>query len=181
MAGDEKGGATAMQSEGECGFCKKVFSGNGMGKHLLSCAERTKMQSAGGGRAFLVKAAAGPFLVYFYVDSSSTLKMVDSFLRDLWLECCGHLSVFQVEGVTYAYQPQSEYGDKSMTIKLDGVLRSGLSFTYEYDFGTITELTLKCLSEQKGKVKGAIGIAARNSMPEINFSVFKKPSKEISS
>jgi len=115
------------------------------------------------------------------VDSSSTLKKVDSFLRDLWLECCGHLSVFQVEGVTYAYQPQSEYGDKSMTIKLDGVLRSGLSFTYEYDFGTITELTLKCLSEQKGKVKGAIGIAARNSMPEINCSVCKKPAKEICS
>ena len=33
-------------------------------------------------------------------------------------------------------------------------LRSGMNFSHEYDFGTTTALTLKCVSEQKGKVKG---------------------------
>lgn len=170
-----------MKSEGECSYCKKAFSGNGMEKHLLSCAERTKTHGLGGGKAFLVKAAAGPFWVYFEVDTSSTLKNVDSFLRDLWLECCGHLSSFSIEGVTFAYSPQQEYGDKSMNVKLNEVLRPGMKFAYEYDFGTTTELSMKCVSEQAGTAKGGIAVAARNNMPEYNCSVCKKPAKEICS
>lgn len=170
-----------MKSEGECGFCKKVFSGTAMGRHLQSCKEKAKARISGGGKSFLIKAAAGPFWVYFEADASSTLGTVDSFLRDLWLECCGHLSAFHIGGVTYASEPQQEYDDKSMDVKLDAVLMPGQGFSHEYDFGTTTNLNLKCLSDMQGKTKGGIRVIARNKLPEINCGICNKPAKEICS
>jgi len=35
--------------------------------------------------------------IYFEVNDSETLSKIDDFLRDLWLECCGHLSLFRME------------------------------------------------------------------------------------
>lgn len=170
-----------MTSEGMCSFCKKVFPGRGIERHLLACHARTESQAVGDGKIFLIKAAAGPFWVYFEVDAPSTLKKVDSFLRDLWLECCGHLSSFSIGGVTYAYNPQPEYGDKSMNVKLNGILRPGMNFGHEYDFGTTTALAMKCVSERAGKAKDGITVIARNNMPEFNCGACKKPAKEICS
>jgi hypothetical protein len=62
------------------------------------------------------------------------LEDLDEFLRDIWLECCGHLSAF-------SYQ-RSELG---MGRKLKDVLRSGMELLHEYAFGTPTELLVKVL------------------------------------
>ena len=171
-----------LKSEGACGFCKRTVASNAVAKHLQICKERTKanLEKGGSEQIFLIKASAGPFFVYFEAEGSATLKNVDSFLRDIWLECCGHLSTFEIEGVTYAYEPQPEYNDKSMNIKLDAVLRPVLSFGYEYDFGTTTALAMKCISIRIGKLKG-IQTLARNNLQEFACSKCGKPAKEICS
>ncbi|MBI2653084.1 hypothetical protein HYX00_06465 [Candidatus Woesearchaeota archaeon] len=101
-----------LKSEGICGYCKKNFAGNAISKHLAACAERMQANSKSNGneKILLIKACAGPFWVYFEANASDTLEKVDDFLRDLWLECCGHLSMFKINGVVYAYDPQPEYG-----------------------------------------------------------------------
>ena len=93
-----------MKSEGKCDYCKKVFSGSAITKHLQSCAERKKQieKDQSDGRVYLLSARCDPFWIYFEVNSDSTLKEIDIFLRDLWLECCGHLSVFTIGDVNYA-------------------------------------------------------------------------------
>ena len=172
-----------MKSDGICNFCKGTVSGTGMTRHLQSCASRMQAQAREKkqGKVFLMKASAGPFWIYFDADGSSTLKKVDSFLRDLWLECCGHLSAFIIGDVHYASQPQQEYGDRSMNVALEKVLTPSLEFIHEYDYGTTTQLSLKCISVRTSKAEGSINILARNNLPEFACVECGKPAKEICS
>lgn len=170
-----------MKSEGKCIFCKKTISGIAMAKHLRSCAERLKANETEEKqkRLFLLKASAGPFWVYFEVDASSTLQKVDIFLRDLWLECCGHLSAFTIGDTSYSSYPEPGCGDKNMNISLEKVIKPGFEFLHEYDFGTTTELNMKCLSERSGEAKKEINILARNNLPEFTCYKCDKHAKEI--
>ncbi|MFH1510060.1 MAG: hypothetical protein ABIF10_00085 [Candidatus Woesearchaeota archaeon] len=152
-----------------------------MTRHLQSCKERFEAQKKEKNEedVFLFRAGGGPFWVYFEVPANSTLEKVDSFLRELWLECCGHLSAFTIDDVNYASSPQKEYDDRSMRVMLKNVLRPGMSFVHEYDFGTTTRLGLKCVSVRKGsKIKGIL-VLARNNLPKFECSICRKPAQEI--
>ena len=70
-------------------------------------------------------------------------------------------------------------GEKGMDIPLKKVLMPGVEFLHEYDFGTTTQLDMKCVSERQGKVKDMVEILARNDMPEILCDECGKPAKEI--
>ena len=59
----------------------------------------------------------------------------------------------------------------SMDVELGQVLQPGLKYTYEYDFGSTTELALKVVAEREGKLQGrknAIQIMARNELPAVS-------------
>ncbi len=168
-----------MKSEGKCDYCSGTFSGSTMGKHLQSCPERKKKieQDKGDRKVYLIKASCEPFWVYFEADSRNTLKDIDSFLRDLWLECCRHMSGFKILTDFYSSHPEDD--DKSMEIRLDKVLSVGLKFTHDYDFGTTTSLLLTCIAERKGKVID-INAIARNNLPDFKCKCGKS-AKEICS
>lgn len=170
-----------MKSEGECKFCKKTIAGTAMKKHMTSCSERAKVNDTekGGEKIFILKASASPFWLYFEANASSTLEDIDSFLRDTWLECCGHLSQFIIGGVHYASSPDAEYEDKSMGVMLQKVMRPGMKFMHEYDFGTTTALDMECVSERVGKVKKGVETIARNNLPDFRCDECGKPAKEI--
>ncbi len=87
-----------MRSKGICRLCGKTFTGGGMAKHLLACPERKKEleKEKGRGKVFLIRASSGLYWVYFEANDSHQLLNVDTFLRRLWLECCGHLSAFTI-------------------------------------------------------------------------------------
>lgn len=174
-----------MRSEGICTFCKKTVAGSAMAKHIVSCKEReeklSKESKETKDKVYLLRASAGPFFAYFEVNATDNLEDVDEFLRDLWLECCGHLSSFTIEDVHYDSQPlddmMGESKHKTMGIQLRRVLRPGLTFSHEYDFGTTTELDLKVIAERAGNVKH-IPLLARNNPPDVKCKC-GKPVKEI--
>ena len=179
------------QSEGTCGFCKKTFSSAAMSRHLRSCNERKKVQEREkkAGKIYLLRAQAGPFFVYFEVKGSATLKDVDAFLRRLWLECCGHLSAFTIDDVRYEQETdgvdamwEDFFGKikppRSMNSKVSAVLQPGLKFIHEYDFGSITQLDMQCISERQGTLK-KIKVLARNHPPKYACISCGKPAKEI--
>src|SRR3989338_4387620 len=152
-------------SRGDCRICKKEFSQSGIKRHVLSCNKDNGKE-----KVFLIKAEAGPFWVYFDIEAKKNLKQLDRFLRDLWLECCGHLSAFTINNQRYSiYEQELDYDEKSMNVKLKEILKPNLKFDYEYDFGTTTKLSLECLKEKEGN-KG-INIIARND--SINFKCEK--------
>lgn len=165
-------------SKGKCQLCGGTFSKAAMTKHLKSC--RQKESGSGQPRASRSKRPAKTFHIvaqgryapdywmHLEVPADAKLEDLDDFLREIWLECCGHLSAFTVEDTTYSVSPMAEYGDRSMRAKLSSVLYPGMTFYHEYDFGTTTHLALKVVSEQESDIKvGDVRVLARNEPPPI--------------
>jgi hypothetical protein len=106
--------------------------------------------------------------MHLEIPADATIEVLDGFLRQIWLECCGHLSAFTVEGKRYSAEPMDDFNDETMDIKLDEVLKPGMKFFHEYDFGSTTHLTLKVVSEQESQIKGkSVRVLARNDPPPI--------------
>jgi hypothetical protein len=177
-------------SKGTCTFCHRELSKSGIAKHLQSCQQRIavetkaqsdqKMQQT---RVFhlIVQGLYLPmYWMHLEVTAETTLATLDQFLRDIWLECCDHLSQFEIGNVRYCENPEMyaswSMGRKDMDVRLDEVLSPGQTCAYEYDFGSTTELTLKVISEREGVAKEkAIQVLARNSLPLVPCDVCGKP------
>src|SRR5258708_16817943 len=144
-------------SKGTCSFCHGEFSKSAMTRHLETCEQRAITEAKAGSRQkaqqtrklhLVVEGRDLPmYWMHLEVTASTTLTTLDQFLRNTWLECCGHLSAFEIEGVRYAVDAGMyddwDMGGKSMRVRLDKVLRPGQPSSYEYDDGTTTELKLK--------------------------------------
>ncbi len=66
-----------------------------------------------------------------------TLAAVDQFLREVWLECCGHPSTFTIDGRLYAAPGEggSVADARPLDAPLGTVLRPALAIRYDYDPG----------------------------------------------
>ena len=75
--------------------------------------------------------------------------------------------------------------DRSLDVPLEKILKASQKFSYEYDFGSSTDLTLKVLSEREGVVQyededeDTIEILARNIEPVMLCKVCGKPAKYV--
>lgn len=172
---------------GTCSLCGETFDKKKMTKHLDSCIKEksgtedlpAKKKCKKGMVFHLVVEGRGQpeYWIHIAAPAQAKLTHLDSFLRDIWLECCGHLSAFNIGGVSYSIDASGadllgqDFGDdvdESMDITLEKVLSPQIKFLYEYDFGTTTELTLKVVSVYEGQVKGKeIQLLARNDPPVI--------------
>ncbi|RLE47615.1 MAG: hypothetical protein DRJ31_08595 [Candidatus Methanomethylicota archaeon] len=180
-------------SIGRCIFCNGTFSKGEMTKHLKSCKQRKVMlESSSKKKSLKTKIfhvmVEGRFLPQYWLhleaSANATLKDLDEFLRDIWVECCGHMSAFTIRGVRYVTGAGIDSmwmemgfvpGGRDMNVPLKKVLSPRLKFYYEYDFGTPTELVLKVVAERKGEITGKpIQLLARNEPPLIRCEVCGK-------
>lgn len=154
-----------------------------MAKHLQSC--ESIRRGEGGVQKFLIRVSGGaPYWLFIEADASSTLEELDAFLRGVWVECCGHMSCFTINGQEYHVDPHSFSGERlrDMKVRLDKLLRPGMSFGYEYDFGTTTELGLQVMAAMRGKaMKQDIRLLARNNAPEFKCAACGSVATEICS
>jgi len=175
-------------------YCFESFSKNTIGKHLLSCKARkcyfadllqkaddkhTKgIKKYTNVNVFLLKIFSPgqpEFWLFVELSDNCLLSDLDSFLRDMWLECCGHLSSFAINNRTYESQIEkhTKYNN-TMRIKLNKILQTGMSFEYVYDYGSSTELTIKVISFLPSiinKKEKLVKISARND--EMQFKCIK--------
>jgi hypothetical protein len=97
------------------------------------------------------------------VGFPTRLETLDVYLRRLWLECCGHVSSFRVGSTCYSSFPDEDFGDQSMHAYLRRAIPPGGSATYQYDFGSTTELAIRNLGRLPcGVGTAAIQLMARN-------------------
>jgi len=166
------------QSKGKCAYCGQEIAKNGVTKHLATCPQRqdavAKAERKKGNPETLYHLriqAAG--LSEFWLDlemrGSATLKDLDSYLRAIWLECCGHLSRFSVGGWSGR--------EIAMKRKADEIFRPGVELTHIYDFGTSSETLIKVVGMREGKptTSRPIALMARNVMPECECIECKQP------
>lgn len=152
-----------------------------MTRHLVLCKQRKsrlRMLSGdqGSKKTVFHLLVEGRYLhgywIHIEAPIDATLKYLDSFLRRTWLDCCGHLSAFTIEGKTYLSKPAED--EKDMDVQLGEILRSKIRFYHKYDFGTTTELTLRVVSEREEKTRGkSVQVLARNDPPSITCSCGK--------
>ena len=186
-----------VTSQGTCQLCQGTFSKAAMSRHLAKCLQSHPAAEPASGKAkktrlfhVVVQGKYNPqYWLHLEVPATATLQDLDAFLRHIWLECCGHLSAFTVQGTTYSTAADFEdpWGgewddERDMDVEVGEVLQPGLQFSYEYDFGSTTDLTLKVVSEREAeaKKKGSIRLLARNNPPLIPCGSCGKPATVVS-
>ena len=141
--------------------------------HLLGHFEEGKGGREGPAGACLVRITGySPIRHWLYVrvGPRATLRTLDALLRDVWVDCCGHLSSFSTDVVSYESSmgdPDMGYDDREMETMdvgaADVLLECG-SLRYEYDYGTTTELSVSmaCECPAAGIEPGEVELVARN-------------------
>jgi hypothetical protein len=191
---------TDWVSQGKCNLCGETFNKAGMSKHITACRKshslkklegRGKLRTANLFHLVIEGSHRPDYWLHLAAPTDTTLRDLDQFLRDIWLECCGHLSAFTIEKVSYelntggidAMWPMmfgQASAPKSMQVPLGSVLRPRLKFQHEYDFGTTTHLTLKVVSEYEGQAKGkSVQSLARNDPPPYVCESCGQPATQV--
>ncbi len=177
-------------SKGTCNLCGGTFAKNTITRHLQSCPKSTDISQAppsgrntGLDRCFHLRVEgryAPEYWMHLQVPLGMKLDLLDNFLRDTWLECCGHLSVFNIDGVSYFVTAEDELEGENMAVALGEVLYPKVKFYHEYDFGTTTELTLSVLSEEEFKAPAmGVKVLARNDPPTFTCGTCGKAATQI--
>lgn len=148
-----------MSTKTQCRICGAAATGAGISRHLGT--HLTQLQTESAGKAvipmFHLKISGGTaYFLHLLVPCDLTFQRLDSFLRKIWLECCGHMSQFMFDWQRNIALPK----------KIAAVLSVGESAKYAYDFGSTTELQIKvqaryslALSDQQ---KNKIILLSRN-------------------
>lgn len=174
----------AKSTRGYCKYCGKEYTRTGMLKHLQSCKKRMEVcENSKKMSAYYELMLYGTYNKDYWliiqIKENATLECLDQFIRDIWVECCGHLSAFDIEGVRYEQIPDNDFlwgkPAEDMSHKLKEVLEVGMEIGYEYDFGSTTELTIKVVDFYKApEQKEKVTILSRNNPIQFTCSVCGK-------
>lgn len=170
---------SAKKQTSQCAYCGATMEGEDVLPHVLSCEDRPQ----GTGRtSYLVLDVTAPyrdgFSLLLSVHAKATLQELDAFLRKTWLECCGHMSFFGINGTEYVF-PASN-GEPDMNIPLCELVSQGGTFAYAYDMGDTTDLTIHVADTYTAKSRPRkIQLMARNTLPEQHCSLCDKPAKRV--
>jgi hypothetical protein len=142
-----------QQSMGKCNLCGEMAGQAAMTRHLQGCSPpeasglspASRKQTPGPNFHLAIAGRdAKAYWMHVAVPLTAPLSKLDDFLRHTWLECCGHLSAFEVGGKRYTSDPADE--EMSMRARLSEVFEVGMKFFYEYDYGSPTALVLKVIA-----------------------------------
>lgn len=142
-----------IKSEGHCVYCNKIYSKGGLSRHLSTHLK--KLEQAPPKKtslAYHIRVEAGPFFLQLLMNGNKPLKNLDSFLRQIWLECCGHLSEFFF----------GRYEEVSKSTLAKQVFSKGVIMGYIYDWGSSTELKIQVINEYSIPMKESILLLSRN-------------------
>jgi len=158
-----------------------------MTRHLKKCVQKGAENGGRTAKLFHLVVEGRHLPMYWLhveIPGAVTLAHLDRFLRDIWLECCGHMSCFTIESQRYSVQPMKDamFGppEKTMHRKIYSVLSEGTKFEHEYDYGSTTELALHVLGiREAGVKKQDITLLARNEPPAWECIECGKPATQI--
>lgn len=141
---------------GTCTYCKASVSRNKLSllRHLEKCEGRVDFQKKEHTDNYIIRIQFKydpRFFLIIKTLPNTTLRKLDKFLRDIWLECCGHLSDF--------YTGRSRVA-KTRTLSL--IMNQNAKLDYVYDFGSSTELTITMMDIIKMEKDAGIKILLRN-------------------
>ncbi len=139
-------------------------------KHLQTCRRRAEVVAEYDGKRgragrlthLRVSDWSGDFWLDLEMKGSATLQDLDQYLRAIWLECCGHLSMFTTGGWAEADQIP-------VRTRIDRAFQPGVEIVHIYDFGTSSEMLVKAVAIREGRptTSRPIYLMARNDPPDL--------------
>jgi hypothetical protein len=174
-----------LQSRGECVFCGKDYTRGGMKKHLVSCKSRKaaieKADAASKHHQpiyhLLVRDAyqGSPYWLHLEMAGTAALEDLDHYLRSIWLECCGHMSAFEIGKRAFR---GTEISMENTAAKVFDDIKA---LIHIYDFGTTSETLIEVADERNGAplTRYPIFLMARNEAPVYPCIECGKPAKYI--
>lgn len=138
-------------SRGNCYLCGRSVAKSAFKKHLLTVHPSDGNEQ----ECVMLKVEdtwSKQYWIYLDIAATSTLKTLDTFLRKIWLECCGHMSAFYC----------GKYEELGMGKKIWN-FPDGFSFSYDYDFGDTTQLKITVVNHgMRPRQKAAVRLLGRN-------------------
>ena len=168
------------ENPGTCTYCGETITKRSVARHLEKCPPRQTVLQADEASSRPIEtlwhlriqdAYDKDFWLDLEMNGSASLDKLDKYLRAIWLECCGHLSMFTIGGW------QGDEIGKSR--KADAIFEPGLVLRHLYDFGTTSETDIKVVDfrESKATTRHPIALLARNQMPETSCQECGQPAK----
>jgi hypothetical protein len=153
-----------IKTSGICAFCKAEIPKNSrsISNHIAKCYQKslTTTDNLKNQMILLIQGKYSPeYWMVIKARPDMTLTKLDKFLRDIWLECCGHLSDFSYRN-----------SEIPKTRKINQVFEEGIKIDYVYDFGSSTELSISLINEIELEDDKDIKILIRNKEPEFKCS-----------
>lgn len=150
-----------MATKGICTYCNEEISKNSQSikAHVSKCKGKNLSKTDKFSRymLLLIEGKYNPeYWLTIKAKTNISMKKIDSFIKDIWVECCGHLSDFS-NGAT----------EIEKTVKIEQVFEKGHKVDYVYDYGTSTELSLSLIDEIEDNDENDIQILFRNK--DIHF------------
>ena len=174
--------AGKKQTRGSCVFCGREMAKGGLSRHLKTCKARQEVvaeatQKPGAAETIyhlqVQDTWNSDYWLHLEMRGSTALKELDRYLRAIWLECCGHLSMFSIGG----------WGGRelSMNMKADRIFEPGLQLIHIYDYGTSSETAVKVTAARQGKAitRHPIVLMARNQAPELTCMECDRPATQL--
>ena len=159
----------ADNSLGRCHICGIAVRAEDASAHAQSCVRTATQTNFGNYDLDTRHSGNGTILIWVRADevrqwmtlavrSTTSLRQLDQFLRDLWLECCGHTSHFEIGGTRYGPRARgsghtrladadpAKSDERNMMHTLEEVIGPGELFRYEYGYDYVynTCLDLEC-------------------------------------
>jgi len=160
-----------LKSEGKCFYCEEMLTQENIREHLQN--HLLQMTKEGNKKNLVnychIGVEAGEMFLHLLVRGSLTMKRIDQFLRDIWLECCDHLSGF---------------GHKNFKIKMkdrvEDVFQDRIKIFHDYDYGTTTRVLLRAHKHYSLPQSDDIILLSRNEPLKLMCSIcHKKPAVNI--
>jgi hypothetical protein len=171
-----------LKSEGECFYCKESFAGSGISRHLSTHLKSIEKENLTKKKSYHIKVVGEKlYFLHLLIDENSSLEDLDYFLKRIWLECCGHLSSFEIKGARQV-QNWMDYSDQfglDMNTKIGDLFKKGLKLDYEYDFGSTTYLKINVLNEYFIQSKEDILLLSRNAPLKIICDTCKEKPAQV--
>jgi len=142
-----------------CNLCGKEYAVTGIKRHLNSCIKKHCTNPKEELLYLIIKSDDPNYFLHILVKSYARLEDLDRYIRDVWVDCCGHMSAFYIKrNELDSYMSVGEVFSLSPKIE------------YIYDFGTSTYLYIEHVKTFKGEQENLIKTLSRNPMPKLKCS-----------
>ena len=144
------------KNAGNCFICSKTIGKTAGKTHALKEHGKNGTEDC-----MLIKIEGAydkDYWLFVDIPMSASLGSLDSFLREIWLECCGHMSVF-----SKGKHRSGTFTEIEQYLKIN-YFSTGNVLDYQYDMGDTTRLIISFVGEtRRENQKATVRLILRNT------------------